>query len=88
MMKTELNLVDDHDLLLNKGDALIVTGHDKLTQLLIVCPGCGKVSGSAKGAKHVYDRETKSYTPSIVHDSNLGGCGWHGWLTNGIFTEV
>ncbi len=81
-----LNLVYDHDLLINKGDALPYfnsqLGH---TQLLIVCPGCGKTSGSSQ--KHKFNKTTLSYTPSIVHDKALGGCGWHGWLTNGVFSE-
>lgn len=84
-MEIPLNIVDDHDLLINKGDACIVGGNGGLTQLIIVCPGCGKASASR--GKHVYNRETQSYTPSIVHDTNYGGCGWHGWLTNGIFKE-
>lgn len=84
--RMNLNLVDDNDLLLNKGDGLIVDYGDGRLGLIIVCPGCGKLSGS-KNQKHTYDRDTQSYTPSIVHDVNLGGCGWHGWLTNGVFRE-
>lgn len=80
-----LNLVEDDELLLNKGDALIIQGNGGLTQLIIVCPGCGQRSGSR--GKHVYDRATRSYTPSIVHDPKYGGCGWHGWLTNGEFKK-
>lgn len=86
-MSLQLNLVTDDDHLLNKGDALVhenkELGH---LQLIIVCPGCGKVSASA--GKHKFDPATKSYHPSIVHDKSLGGCGWHGWLKNGIFTEA
>lgn len=81
----KLNLVEDHELLINKGDAIVVKGNEGKTQLIIVCPGCGAIS-SSRGS-HVYNRETKSYHPSIVHDRNYGGCGWHGWLTNGIFTQ-
>lgn len=80
----KLNLVDDDDLLVNKGDALIY--HNKALgwdQLIIVCPGCGQKSASA--GKHKFDKATLTYTPSIVHDPKLGGCGWHGWLTNGEF---
>lgn len=81
----KLNLVDNHDDLKNRGDAHTVIGHGGRIQLILVCPGCGEASGSA--GSHVYNKETQSYTPSIVHDKKLGGCGWHGWLKNGIFTE-
>lgn len=83
----KLNLVDNSDLLLNKGDARCVF-NSKLgwTQLIMCCPGCGVISSSA--GNHKYDKKTQSYTPSIVHDIKLGGCGWHGWLTNGEFKEV
>ena len=84
-MEIPLNLVEDDELLLNKGDALVVIGREDKLQLIIVCPGCGKTSASAGG--HVYNPKTKSYHPSIVHNKDLGGCGWHGWLTNGIFKE-
>jgi len=81
----KLNLVDSDELLLNKGDALVISGKKGVAQLIIVCPGCGKVS-STRG-NHVYDENSKSYTPSIVHDMKYGGCGWHGWLIKGEFTE-
>lgn len=79
-----LNLVTDDEALLKPGDAMTLEKDGRL-QLVIVCPGCGKISGSA--GNHVYDPVSKSYTPSIVHDVNLGGCGWHGWLTNGVFSK-
>lgn len=87
----KLNLVDDIDDCVNPGDAYILGGTDKktgqpITQLAICCPGCGKTSGSA--GSHVYNRVTQSYKPSIRHNKSNGGCGWHGWLTNGIFTKV
>jgi hypothetical protein len=84
-MEIPLNLVDDNKLLLNKGDGLIFqfSRDDDKCGLIIVCPKCGKVTSG----RHIYNPETKSLTPSIVHNKDLGGCGWHGWLTNGIFTE-
>lgn len=82
-MNIPLNLVDDNDLLLNKGDGLIFTDGDKLG-LIIVCPKCGKKTSG----RHIYNKETRSLTPSIVHNQELGGCGYHGYLTNGVFTEV
>lgn len=86
-MNIQLHIVDDDDKLLNKGDAIVYKNEELgWLQLFIVCPGCGKKSAS-KG-KHKYDPDTKSYTPSIVHDINLGGCGWHGWLKDGVFTNA
>lgn len=86
-MEIKLNIVDGDDNLVNKGDAVVYMNNELgWLQLIIVCPSCGKPSASA--GKHKYDPETKSYHPSIVHDVNLGGCGWHGWLKNGIFTNV
>ena len=87
----KLNLVNDHDDLKNKGDAHVVIGvhsktKERIVQLIIVCPGCGKQSASA--GNHIYNRETQTYHPSIVHDVKLGGCGWHGWLKNGVFISV
>jgi hypothetical protein len=81
----KLNLVDNIDDIVNPGDASLYIGLNKRLQLNICCPGCGRVSGSA-GA-HIFDPVTQSYTPSIIHNKDLGGCGWHGWLTNGEFTE-
>jgi hypothetical protein len=78
-------IVDALDLK-NKGDIAPYfnseLGH---LQLIVVCPGCGRESASA--AKHKYDPKTVSYSPSIVHNKDLGGCGWHGWLRNGEFKE-
>ncbi len=78
----KLNLVDDNEKLLHKGDAMVYTANG-VKKLAIVCPGCGKVSASA--GNHVYNEVTKTYHPSIVHDKKLGGCGWHGWLRDGEF---
>lgn len=85
-MSFDLNIVEDVDDLKIPGDALIVIGRNKELQLNIICPGCGKKSASA--ANHIYTPETKTYSPSIVHNKELGGCGWHGWLKNGKFIEV
>ena len=51
----------------------------------LFCPNCGKETATARGHKHIFNRKTNSLHPSIVHDITLGGCGWHGWLKNGIF---
>lgn len=81
-----LNLVDDIEKVKEKGDAFpYYNKYLQRWQLVICCPGCGQVSGSA--GKHRWDQATQSYHPSIVHSETLGGCGWHGWLKNGVFTN-
>lgn len=91
MAEVQLNLVENIDSVVNKGDAIMVWGRhsetgNKIKQLIICCPRCGNLSASA--GNHIYDEETKSYSPSIVHNPDLGGCGYHGWLKNGTFTDV
>ena len=83
----KLNIVDDDEKLLNRGDAIVITNEQLgYEQLAIVCLGCGKISASA--GRHRFNRETLSVTPSIVHHKLKGGCGWHGVLKNGIFKSV
>ena len=61
------------------------------------CAGCGSRSWLAIGADNPSPRwivtsgdfarpETVSLSPSILHSPQLGGCGWHGYLTKGVFT--
>jgi hypothetical protein len=68
-----------------------------LLGLVWCCPQCGKPAtsvdkkdkdGNFIGKAHSYNPETKTLSPSIVHDKKLGGCGYHGWLRNGIFKPV
>lgn len=66
---------------LKPGEAIQVMQDGKLG-LILCCPVCGK---SASG-NHQWDAETKTLTPSIVHD--IDGCGWHGHLTNGKFSNA
>ncbi len=82
----KLNLVDDIDEVINKGDALVVTAIEGHKTLVWICPNCGERTSSARGHVHVFDDKTNSLSPSIVHAKKLGGCGWHGWLKNGIFS--
>ena len=64
---------------------------------LFACPGCGRHSGlylhppdpgtprwhvTAGDATRA---EGLSLSPSIHHTTALGGCGWHGYLTAGVF---
>ena len=79
----KLNLVDNINEVKDPGDpSTYINKHSQtgksIVQLIVCCPGCGKVSGSH--GNHIYDKETQSYKPSIEHV-----CGWHGWLKNGWF---
>lgn len=60
--------------------------------LLFCCPGDGKVSSIAFVRLGDYDvwswngnREKPTTKPSIHCNPAKGGCGWHGWLTDGRF---
>lgn len=72
------NLVDDNELVLRPGDYYLLPDG-----LLMCCPGCAQRSGPR--GKWTYDASTKTAMPSIHHDPAFGGCGWHGYLTNGVF---
>jgi len=88
-MNIKLNLINDYDLLLNKGDGISIFNHELgYEQLIIVCPSCGEISAPMKKAGLRFDKETQSVTPSIVHNTEFGGCGWHGFLTNGEFKDA
>jgi len=65
--------------------------------LLLACPGCGQVSSMrvadpkpaqspswAITAGSINEPETLTLTPSI---NCVGCCGWHGWLTGGVFNS-
>ena len=78
-----------------RGECIIYTRHDdkndwdKITSwgLIICCPKCGKTSTGP----HTYDQDTKTLHPSIVCNSITDEgvkCTYHGWLRNGIFSEV
>lgn len=54
---------------------------------LIACPGCGQVGSARDGAKwsvaggNIDDVSTLTLRPSILKHC----CGWHGYLTKGVF---
>jgi hypothetical protein len=61
------------------------------------CPGCASRSFLALNAENppprwsvtagdVADPATVTLSPSIFHTVERGGCGWHGYLTAGVFT--
>ena len=80
-------LVESDEDLTEPGRALIFTYQDGSLGLILCCPQCGKASSSSTG-NHKYNEETKTVTPSIIHDLKLGGCGWHGFLKNGKFVNA
>lgn len=60
------------------------------------CPGCGAKGFLALHTENPEPRwtvtagdvarpETVTLSPSILHTPRLGGCGWHGYLRNGVF---
>jgi hypothetical protein len=75
-----------------RGECIIYIRNDKDNNLIshgliICCPKCGKTSTGP----HTYNPETKTLHPSIVCNSITDEgqkCTYHGWLINGIFTEV
>ena len=65
---------------------------------ILTCPGCGTQCGlylsppdpgtprwtvTAGDPSHA---EGLTLSPSIHHTTAQGGCGWHGYLTRGVFT--
>lgn len=72
-------------------------GHEGPTGMVFCCPcGCGDVSGidfdvvpERAGDDQRWrwdgDRQAPTLRPSL-HKTR--GCGWHGWLTAGVFKSV
>lgn len=83
MEPIKLNLVDDIADVKNPADGLIVIAEGKY-RLIWICPSCSKRTTG----KHEYNKETQSLYPSIVHNTSLGGCGFHGWLIDGWFKDA
>lgn len=53
------------------------------------CPGCGAIiaiEGADISPKWNINFETLTATPSIKHSRNGRGCGWHGYMTDGVLT--
>lgn len=78
------------------GDVTTFEPDGAVEELAIACPGCGRrsmlplVAGRncrwTITAGDVRDPASLTLTPSIFHRTEDGGCGWHGYLTNGVFT--
>lgn len=67
-------------------------GTNETAGLQFVCPGCRAICSIAfikVGSYTTWEwdgnREQPTATPSIHHTKTLGGCGWHGFLTKGVF---
>ena len=69
-------------------------GHDA-GGYAFACPGCGSRSWLAIGPDNPSPRwvvtagdvarpDTVTLSPSIFHTRERGGCGWHGWLRDGV----
>lgn len=63
--------------------------HDgtKFWGLVYLCPGCGKTFSITTGPEHPkwgIDFDKLTAHPSIRHAKEKGGCGWHGYLKEGV----
>jgi hypothetical protein len=68
--------------------ATFVVSSGELAGIHFRCPGCSEpIHIYNKLATHdqswEIDFEKLTALPSIVHDKKKGGCGWHGYLTQG-----
>lgn len=61
--------------------------------MMLSCPGCGRVSGMSVGNPKpvkspswllMGDPNTPTLAPSI---NCVGCCGWHGYLTDGVYAS-
>lgn len=66
----EFKIVTDDDELTEPGRALVFEYPDKTLGLILCCPQCGKAGTSSTG-NHKYNEQTKSVTPSIIHDKEI-----------------
>lgn len=77
---------------LGRGKYYEAKGHTGPAGLLFACPGCAQVVSIAFipiDGKAFWqwngNRELPTATPSILHNRQKGGCGWHGYLVDGFF---
>ena len=78
---------------LEKGQCIVYSRNDNSLGLILACPKCGCV---ATGTHH-YDAIEQSLNPSVVCNAQIIAinedkicirCDYHGWLKNGVFTDV
>ena len=82
------------------GDAMVLVGHDgAMTGYAFRCPGCGVENylplRAMTDRPHApkwdvtagdpYTAAGLTLSPSIYHEAPRG-CGWHGWLHNGVLS--
>lgn len=72
------------------GSYYVLERDGPIAGLNFVCPGCLRLGTIGLGPKQAagvweWNGDTKRPTarPSILHNSPE--CGWHGWLTDGVF---
>lgn len=71
------------------------SGVDGTTGMIIRCPGCNEQSAldiNYPGSTHrtSWDMKKKvplTLHPSVHHATDLGGCGWHGWIKEGFWVR-
>lgn len=81
------NESDWQDLKENEYGVFSTMSGNEIIGLVFLCRGCGKtvrISTKGKPSWNI-NFDTLTVTPSIRHDKDLGGCGWHGHLKSGKF---
>lgn len=80
----------------DKADPGVFTLDERVNGLLILaCPGCGRVSGMSVGNPKPPNGNGATWLltgdparPTLQPSINCQGCcGWHGYLTDGVFTS-
>lgn len=93
VLRKRNNQVDWRDLATDEYDIFNGVDGSEAIGLVFKCPGCDRAmfistKPNNRGQKWSIDFTTLTASPSIRHDANHGGCGWHGYLKNTQFTEV
>jgi hypothetical protein len=90
IVRVKCSEIDGFENLKENEYAFLVTySEGKNCSIVYKCPGCNKaviITDKDSGHNNAHweiDFETLTAKPSIVHDKNKGGCGWHGYLTDG-----
>jgi len=69
---------------------------EKKQNFYLKCPGCSAtiripVAKQSQGMETPWkwdgNEEKPSLSPSILHVKRWNGCGWHGWLRNGVLEK-
>lgn len=91
-MDVPFNRVEGFEQLKNPGDGywyFATDNHAMPDRLTFLCPcGCGSVAGVRVAGEHAWrwncDLDKPTTQPSILVNKT-DGCGWHGYLTDGVF---